>query len=306
MSVQNAKTIRIYASLAVLLWTLTFVGTCVSARAQQTAWPHENTFQVVRGFLRATYPTFRDRRYTISIAAAVPYDDSEKFPNFIQADVGAGSKFVSVGCCFGGVTGGTLPSPKELPPEMRDQGLGQPTAQSDTPQTSSPIPHNEEIDSTGRAYPKQYLHTSFLFDQRGRIISFGANGPGIENTEANKRLNYTREMSDAEIATAIKKSGAKYGPEDKAQFVKDLPLRALEEFLEKLNLISVTFHPLREDRAELPDWPDWTVRAKATRNDGTVAEYRMTFDHVTGDLTGLCAEPHCNDLERREKLRSNK
>jgi hypothetical protein len=98
-------------------------------------------------------------------------------------------------------------------------------------------------------------------------------------------------MTDAEIAAELKRLGAKYGPDDKEQFVKDLPLKKLEPFLGKLEFVSVSFLPLSENRTELGSWPYWMVELLATQRDGTKLKYHLAFDHFKGDLLSLTTNP---------------
>ena len=190
--------------------------------------------------------------------------------------------------------GGSLPPPQIIPPELREQGWAAPPPSRASAQGKiSALPPAEQVDSQGRIYAKQYLHTTFFFDGAAHLLSFGASGPAIEQSEANKNFHFDPKMTDSQIAAAIKQSGAKYGPDDKTQFIKDLPLRRLEPFLGSLELISITFLPLSSDRAELPNWPDWTVRVRAKREDGTTANYKLRFDHVNGALTSLCTGFTC-------------
>jgi hypothetical protein len=94
-------------------------------------------------------------------------------------------------------------------------------------------------------------------------------------------------MSDAEVAVALKKSGAKFGPMDKDEFVKSLPLAALKPFLGKLQVLTVGFSPLQKNRNNVATWPDWRVKTKAPRDDGTEETYELMFDQFRGDLISL-------------------
>jgi hypothetical protein len=94
-------------------------------------------------------------------------------------------------------------------------------------------------------------------------------------------------MTQQEVVAELKRFGVKYGPEDKEQFVKDLPLGALERFIGKVELISVSFPPLEEDREY---WPMARLaRPGMCRRERQCLEARcqILFDHFKADLISL-------------------
>ena len=128
------------------------------------------------------------------------------------------------------------------------------------------------------------------------MIGFTAEGPVIGDRDADGRfeafVQAHPDMTDTEIVAARKKFGTKYGPDDKDQFIKDLPLRNLEPFLGKLELLSVeNSFPLLKNRDHVGIWPLWAVQVLATQRDGTKVKYELTFDHFKGDLLGLRTVP---------------
>ena len=88
------------------------------------------------------------------------------------------------------------------------------------------------------------------------------------------------------MVAALKNAGAKYGPGDKDQFIKDLPVQKLQRFLGKLQVLSVTFQPLSEDRFNAHIWPLWQVKAKADTGSGKLT-YEMTFEQFQGELLSV-------------------
>jgi hypothetical protein len=256
----------------------TYAQTPPPAAKNQLVWTQQ--------FLKMMYPKLNNGKYTMSVETSIPYDQPADSLSWMVLYVGEGFKHAVLrvqGGCSGSVVS-SIPPPHESEKNTKKV--------------------NVEDCRPGPVYPRQFLTAGFRFDQSGHLSSFTADGPAIQENDANKNLAYDAEMTDADIIAAIKRSGAKYGPDDKGELIRNLPLKELEHFLGKLELISVHFHPLRPDRANLPNWPDWTVKLRAARFDGTTAEYKMTVDHVTGDLTGLCTDPQCHDFESLEKLRS--
>ena len=253
--------------------------------------PHtKNYIKIGHEFLRAVYPDLNGKGYAITIETSLAYDGPTSVPNYFMLDVGAGPKFVVIECCVQGYVGGVLPTPPlQWPPELG-------AAPTPTPPPPQPIEKRPKFwDAEGRVHPKQYLSTGFQFDNEGHLAGFTASGPEIGNPEADNKLaeivNTHPKMTDAEIAAELKRLGAKYGPDDKEQFVKDLPLKKLEPFLGKLELISVSFLPLSENRTELGSWPYWMVELLATQRDGSKLKYHLAFDHFKGDLLTLATNP---------------
>lgn len=260
----------------------------VVVHAQMSTYPGESYVQVGREFLRTLYPELNGKGYVITLETALPFDDSSRAAKYFMLDVGAGPKFVVLECCIGGYVGGAFPMPQlPLPPEL---GYAPPTVPSPNSQNVDKPP--KYWDAEGRVHPKQYLSTGFNFDDKGRLMGFTAEGPVIGDRDADNRfeafVQTHPDMTNAEIVAARKKSGAKYGPDDKDEFIKDLPLRNLEPFLGKLELLSVeNSFPLVKDGNHVGLWPQWTVQVLAAQRDGTKVKYELTFDHFKGDLLGL-------------------
>ena len=109
----------------------------------------------------------------------------------------------------------------------------------------------------GVAY-KQFLSAGFHFDKSGHLLHFQAKGPAVGDPAAQtafaKSMQSGKIKGGRELIAALKRAGAEYGPDDKEAFVKSLPIRRLETFLGKLEVISVEFDPFAEgDRADFND-----------------------------------------------------
>jgi hypothetical protein len=136
------------------------------------------------------------------------------------------------------------------------------------------------------------------------LTSFGADGPYINDHTADNEVyeivHAHPQITYPEIVAIMKQHGTKYGPDDKEQFVRDLPLKQLEPFLGKLQIVSVGFHEIDKNTDAAPwvgIWPDWTVKAQATTKDGAKVPYDLHFSHLTGYLTGFLdcrTSPWCN------------
>ena len=84
----------------------------------------------------------------------------------------------------------------------------------------------------GTIYFKQFLEGKFWFDAEGHLTNFI--GTRRSHDEENAFASYILEhpeITRAEAITELKKRGAKFGPNDKAAFVQNLPISKLETFL---------------------------------------------------------------------------
>jgi len=279
--------------LAALVWPLVVYA--------QTSLPSpEKYIEIGREFLRALYPELSGKGYVVTLETALPFDDSSRAAKYFMLDVGAGPKFVVLECCIGGYIGGILPTPQlPWPPELG------PAPNAPTPGAQPSENRPRYWDAQGQVHPKQYLSTGFSFDDKNRLAGFTAEGPAIGDPHPRSEFvglaSAYPNMGDQEIGAALKRSGAKYGPGDKEQFVKALPLTKLEPFLGKLELASVNFVRLGEDRAERGSLPCWMVEVLATREDGTKSKYKLTFDTFKGDLTTLGIVPPTTSAKERTR-----
>ena len=289
MHVQNANK-NVLQALILLLLLVALSADPVLNCAQEPIPETKNYIRIGHEFLRALYPELNEKGYSITIETSLAYDDLKSVPKYFMLDVGAGPKFVVLECCIQGYAGGTLPTPS-LPGSLDSEA-------SASPRSSQAEKREKYWDAEGRVHPKQYLSTGFRFDDSGRLASFTADGPAIGNREADNKLidlvNSRPGMSEQDIAAELKRLGAKYGPGDKEQFVKDLPLNELGRFLGKPELTSVNFSSLDSNRRNLGLWPNWEVTVLVTEANGTKLSYKATFDHFKGKLSSLSMESSKN------------
>ena len=218
------------------------------------AWAHE--------FLRTMYPALSGHKYSFTIETAIFFDSPDTLLEPAQVYVGERPKY-----------------------DVRDYECGALSQPSIHP---SPLPPAEP--QADPCLSPQALEGGFAFDSRDRLRSFAAHGPAVGNRQAANafaRFVLSRPgMTDADIAAALKKAGAKYGPDDEGLLIKNLPLANLERFLGKLTIVSVSHQPLDGNRNILDAWPWWKVRADAKQRDGTVIKYECLFEPFKGDLLG--------------------
>jgi len=250
---------------AVLLVTPIWMGIA----AQDPPPPIPNRLTVARDFLRTFYPDLNGKNYFMNLETSYYYDQPLNHP-------------------FGGL----------LELSIRDSPKGNnnflPCPPGSTPTQKLPSGGFIAGNCPERGIPPQeYLSATFHFDEKGHIVTFRAQGTSAGNVTAKrtyeKDIDLSKHPTGAELIDALKRAGAKYGPDDKEEFVKSLPIRKLETFLGKLNIISVEFGPFsQEDRSDFSDEMEWDVRAVATRIDGGTTKYILSFEQYNGTLVGLC------------------
>lgn len=256
---KNMSTFSVTLFVTMLGSTCAFGQEPIPVTKNYVAWAHE--------FLRTMYPALSGHQYAFTIETALFFDSPDPLLEPAQVYVGKRPTYDDSGSDCGTLSQPSI-HPSSLPP-------GEPQADS--------------------CLSPQVLEGGFAFDRNDRLRSFRADGSAVRNLDAANA--FTRfvlshpEMTDADIAAALKKAGAKYGPDDKEIFIKDFPFTKLERFLGKLSIVSVSHQPLDENRNNLDAWPWWDVIARATQQDGTVITYNLTFDPFNADLMG-CAMPN--------------
>ena len=244
-----------------------------------------------REFLRTLYPDLNGKGYAITVETSLAFDEGASVPKYLLLDIGTAPKFTTLECCVGGYAGGTLPAPAlPSPPEMGP-------ARAPAPSTTQLLPKRPRFwDAEGRVHPKQYLSTAFVFDDAGYMVRFSADGPAVGNRDVDNSIaelvRSNPEMTEQEIVASLKHSGVKCGPNDKNRFVRDFPMKELERFVGKMEIISVNFSPLAANRDNVATWPDWNVKILVTRGDGTKCVYEASFDRFKGDLLWVSEEPN--------------
>jgi hypothetical protein len=297
----HTRQVRILRASCFCVLTTVF-AVSVESSAQQPVPTTKTYIKLGEDFLHALYPDLNDKKYTITVETTFRYDDPTDIPRVFTLDVGAGPKSFVIACCFGGSVGGVLPfkfpDPLEWGPPSPPPCPPAPVCPLfSTPRT--PI-HMKNVDAEGRLRPEQFLTGSFSFDVKGRLVAFNAQGSATANHEADNQLYDALRsrpgLTEAEIMKAVKESGAKYGFRDEAQFREGLPIKEIERFVGKLEILSLTFNPINNSWNDDPVnklgvWGSVEVLMRATHKDGTRFSYRAFFDHFGGALGGLYELP---------------
>ncbi len=149
------------------------------------------------------------------------------------------------------------------------------------------------ISETGFAVHFKFNHQSHLYGLKdGQLLSVMIWGPFITDRRDRlaKEVDTHPEWTDAQVVAALKAAGAKFGPNDRAAFLRALPLKALEPFIGRLRVVSARFGVRYEPSGDEPATADlgWLVMTKWHSQDGRYeAEYRMNFEPFAGVLTRI-------------------
>jgi len=263
MILNNGKSKRILV-VAILLVAPMWIG----AAPQESAPPTPNRLSVARNFLRNFYPELNEKGYFLNLRSSFFYDKpSDPFGGLLELTVRdlpeGDNRF--------------LPCPPDAKVTRR-------------------LPTGGFIggDCAEKGVPPQvYLSAGFHFDEKGHIVNFSAEGPATGNTTAKlafrKAIGTSQDLTGAERIAALKRAGARFGPNDKEDFLKSDPLAKLENFLGRLQIISVEFAKFnRDDRSDFSDEMEWNVRAMASRTDGSATKYLLQYEQYDGKLVLLC------------------
>jgi len=138
--------------------------------------------------------------------------------------------------------------------------------------------------------PESILWAHFNFDfERKQLVEVWVLGPFVNGRldKFKKEVDEHPEWSDARVVEALKATGAKYGPDDREAFLRALPLKELEPFTGRLEVVSARFDVrLHRDEWEKPEAAlTWAVDAKWHSADGRYdADRFMTFEPFDGAL----------------------
>jgi hypothetical protein len=236
---------------AILAW-------CVPALVRVPGSDAQNYVLLAQEFLHASYPNLKDRHLFITIVRDYAFDLPAAPMREFSLYVCEGPKYKILGYMGGYPEGAKSPSPA----------------------------------APGPVYPKQHLATGFKFDQNGRLLFFSAEGDAVGDLVAGASFREAREAhpewAEAQVTSEFKRMGAKYGPDDKEQLIKDLPVELLERYLGKLTIESAAFEGA--DRGELPPG-NWFVKIRAQDGQGHEMKYTLLIEPFKGSLLSITPDP---------------
>jgi hypothetical protein len=199
------------------------------------------------------------KKYALSLVAYYEYDKLDAEFRSFMLDVGEGPKY-GYNRVIGGWAG-SAPPPKGLHP--------------------------------GPQYYKQLLSAAFTFNAHGRLVAFSCQGPATGNPDAEDRFDEFAAahpgMTDAVALAELETVGAKYGPGDRDQFMRNVATKPLARFLGPFQVQNTKF-------VNLSAYPvavlgQWDVLVKVTPVGESPLMYKLTFEQFNGDLVTLQTPP---------------
>jgi hypothetical protein len=139
-------------------------------------------------------------------------------------------------------------------------------------------------------HPEPILVSRFGFLGEGKGLRLlWVSGPFVDGRlgKLKKDLDKHPEWPDARVVEALKGAGAKFGPDDKAELMRALPLKELEPCTGRLEIVSAEFRVrLGPVEGEKPKANlTWRVLAKAYSPDGRYeTDCSMTLEPFDGAL----------------------
>jgi hypothetical protein len=139
------------------------------------------------------------------------------------------------------------------------------------------------------------LHAEFGFDwqtEHKELYRLEVRGSLIEGDVEKFTAEFTKhgEWSEAQVAKAMSESGAKFGPDHKAEFLRSFPREQLRPFVAgDLEVMSAGFYFERNPQMQLP--PTWVVQAKWHAFDGRESDCTLVFEPFHGYLTMILLMP---------------
>jgi hypothetical protein len=137
-----------------------------------------------------------------------------------------------------------------------------------------------------------FLEGSFWMDNSDRVVRLIVEGDlaySKQNQAIRELVQSHAEWSEEEAIGALKKSGARYGPADKQQFLEAIHLEKFERSLGHLEIRLVEFQGLSSGHVGsfAAGSLFWVVQARGGLPDGIHCTYGFSFEPLAGKLTGV-------------------
>jgi hypothetical protein len=243
--------------ILLMLW-LCIVGMPSAFSQQNPPFRQVTVLTFVRDFLQVFYPALISKGHTLTLSVQHPADSSRSEISGVYFTVKS-ERLGDYGVVRYGPTGPipeTRPDPESV---LLDGSIWLP-----------PLKRGSRI---------QEVHTT---------------SPSAKKLEALRNLVESRpEWSDDQAVSALKKDGARFGPDKKKAFMGSLPFDKTERFFGRLEITSVEFQHLQEGRDgnSAVTALCWKARADALFSEGTSARYTFDFEPYEGKLTFLMRIP---------------
>lgn len=244
------------AVLYTVMLGLTALGLGPRTPGQSPPADQKNLFTLTQSILKAFYPELFARGLYLNVSTGQPADDDwwGEFSGF-DFNVRRFSPGTSFNPTFNATTGERISTPENT----------------------------------------MFLEGRTWVGRDGRIIQFFVRGElahSRQNDAMHKLVESHPEWSAEQDVAALKRAGARYGPNDKQHFARSLHLDRAENVLGKLKIELLEFRTVANPQhdgsfASL----SWVVHADAQLPDGTCGRYVFGFEPFDGKLTDLSFKP---------------
>jgi hypothetical protein len=135
------------------------------------------------------------------------------------------------------------------------------------------------------------LGALFEFASDGILQATHVSSPGILSDARNERLRKLvdshRDWSDTQVIESLKKSGIKFGPEDREAFLRNLHLDRLQPFTGNLHVESAEFRLRHQQPSGSSALLYWEVDVVSQEPSGNPAHWTLIFEPVGGRLSSV-------------------
>ncbi len=225
--------------------------------AGQTSSGRLNHLAAARALLSALYPELSGKDLTLSYSGSFSFDGSpDPQPNMLDITVS--------------------PFPANHHPIIAG------VIRQDPSQTAAPA--------------RTELGAFVWFGRGGYVYRFAAKSDKILNTSKNealrKLIDSHPEWPDTRIAEELRAAGAKFGPDEKEQVLKTLPLARLQPILGKLRVESARFDAKVEAAsANTMAILDWDIAVVGVMPDGEQVSYSLSVEPFEGGIVQITQLP---------------
>jgi hypothetical protein len=192
----------------------------------------------------------------------------------------------------------------DLPADKSELRITVSTPMSQSAQTFNDVaadvigPRYESTKTSGehvyRVETKSLLGGRFLLDPSEQIEQVSIEGAWVNWNKWTKILRLVDshpEWTQAKANSALKEAGAKYGPSEKEQFTKNIPVENLADSLGKLTIRSADFAVLGKARKGNFSSLCWRVTLEAQPEGRPGATYYAVFEPFGGRLVWIGKSP---------------
>lgn len=140
-----------------------------------------------------------------------------------------------------------------------------------------------------RVERKPVLTASFQFDRENTLESASVRSAELtlypKSDRMRSMVDAHQNWSDEQISSALKRAGAKFGPDEREALLEVIPLKALEPFIGTFHVDSAEFRLRHQQKPESLAELYWVVLGHSEMADGRQIRWQLLFEPFDGKLT---------------------